>query len=129
MKDLLHKHKEKLKGFENEEIIGMAGSITTLAAMMLELSKYSDKNVHDKIFEFEFYQDFVRKLERMDAQKIRSTYPVVGERFSTIVGGARVAVEIFKVLKVKKIFISTFGLRHGLLTVNNIDQKYLAIGN
>lgn len=129
IKQLLGNYKEKLKTFETEEAIGMAGSITTLAAMMLELSKYSDKKVHDKIFEFEYYQDFVRKLEVMDQQKIQSTYPVVGERLSTIVGGAKVAVEIFKVLKVKKIFISTFGLRHGLLTVNKIDNKYLVNGN
>ena len=31
--------------------------------------------------------------------------------------------------KVKKIFVSTFGLRHGLLTIDKIDPKYLVVGN
>lgn len=129
IKDLIDNNKEKLKKFETEEIVGMAGTITTLAAMMLELPKYSDKKVHDKIFELGFFQDFVRKLEKMDRSRIQKEYPVVGERISTIFGGAKVALEIFKTLKVKKIFVSTFGLRHGLLTIEKIDPKYLAVGN
>jgi exopolyphosphatase / guanosine-5'-triphosphate,3'-diphosphate pyrophosphatase len=128
-KDLIQNHQGVLREFETEEIIGMAGSITALAAMMLELPKYSDKKVHDKIFEIEFFQDFVRKLEKMDKPKIKKEYPVVGERLSTIFGGAKVALEIFRTLKVKKIFVSTFGLRHGLLTVDKIDRKYLAMGS
>ncbi len=128
-KDLDDKFLEKLKKFETEEIIGMAGTITTLAAMMLELPVYNDKKVHDKIFEFEFFKDFVRRLDKMDIMKIQKEFPVVGERFSTIYGGAKVALEILKRLKVKKLFISTFGLRHGLLTVDTINDKYLAKGN
>ena len=128
-KDLIQNHQGVLREFETEEIIGMAGTITALAAMMLELPKYSDKKVHDKIFEIEFFRDFVRKLEKMDKIKIQKEYPVVGERLSTIFGGAKVALEIFKTLKVKKIFVSTFGLRHGLLTVDKIDRKYLAVRN
>jgi exopolyphosphatase / guanosine-5'-triphosphate,3'-diphosphate pyrophosphatase len=128
-KDLIQNHQGVLREFETEEIIGMAGSITALAAMMLELPKYSDKKVHDKIFEIEFFQDFVGKLEKMDKPKIKKEYPVVGERLSTIFGGAKVALEIFRTLKVKKIFVSTFGLRHGLLTVDKIDRKYLAMGS
>ncbi len=128
-KELMSGHGEKIKEFQSEEIIGMAGTITTLAAMMLELQKYSDKKVHDKIFEFEFFQDFVRKLEKLEEKKIQKEFPVVGERYSTIFGGAKVALMLFKKLEVKKIFISTFGLRHGLLTVDKISEKYLVVGN
>ena len=129
IKDLMGNYKAKLKEFETEEIIGVAGTMTTLTAMILELSKYSEKKVNESIFGFELYKDFVTKLGKMDSKKIREIYPVVGERFATIYGGAKVALEIFRILKVKKIYISTFGLRHGLLTVNSIDRKFLANGN
>jgi len=114
-----------LNKFTNNEVIGVAGTITSLAAMMLELSHYSDKEVMGKIFEIQFLESFVRKLEAMTAEEIEAAYPVVGKRLSTIVGGSKVTLEICKKLKVEKLFISTFGLRFGTIIEDEVDAKFL----
>jgi len=117
--------KVDILGFENEEIIGVAGTVTSLGAMMLGLSTYSDKEVMGKIFEIEFLQDFVRKLEKMPLGEIKRNFPVAGKRATTIVGGSKVILEICKILKIQKIFISTYGLRFGTIIEEEIDPKYL----
>lgn len=111
--------------FRSDEVIGVAGTITSLAAMMLELSQYSDKEVMGKIFEMQFLERFVKKLEAMSVKEIEATFPVVGKRLSTIVGGSKVTLEICKKLKMEKLFISTYGLRFGTIIEDEVDPKFL----
>ena len=106
-------------------MIGVAGTVTSLAAMMLELDSYSDKEVKGKIFEIGFLQDFVRKLENMSPDEILKKYPVAGKRSTTIVGGSKVTLAICEKLGMEKLYISTYGLRFGTIIENEIDQKFL----
>jgi exopolyphosphatase/guanosine-5'-triphosphate,3'-diphosphate pyrophosphatase len=122
------KHLEKLGEFKSREMIGVAGTITTLAAMMLGLKIYSDKKIHGRIFEFEFIEDFVAKLKEKDSGEIKKVFPVVGERLHTITGGALACQELLRILKVERLFISTYGLRHGLLSENQIHGHLLFRG-
>lgn len=121
-------HEKHFAEFRATKVIAIAGSFTTLAAMMLNLSKYDQKLVHNKTFEFEFFDNFVRKLDHMDENSIKGQFPVAADRITTIYLGAKVGQEFFKRLGTHKIQISCYGLRHGLLTVEAIEKKYLAKG-
>jgi exopolyphosphatase/guanosine-5'-triphosphate,3'-diphosphate pyrophosphatase len=114
-----------IHNFISDEVIGVAGTVTSLAAMMLELDEYSDKEVMGKIFGAHFLQEFVKNLEKMTPDEILKKYPVAGKRSSTIVGGSKVILELCQRLKVEKLFISTYGLRFGTIIEDEIEKRFL----
>ncbi|RLA65272.1 MAG: hypothetical protein DRQ88_03025 [Epsilonproteobacteria bacterium] len=126
--ELIFKNFE-IDDFKNNEVIGVAGTITTLAAMMLDISSYADKKVMGKMFEINLFEEFIERLEEMSLAEISKRYPVAGKRVSTIVGGSKVTLAICKKLEMKKLFISTYGLRFGIIIEEEINQKFLQVEN
>ena len=115
-----------LHEYETSKIICVAGTMTSLAAMIKGLSLYKDQLIHGQEFDFIKFNGFINKLKKLNPNDILNKFPVIGKRFETITGGGIVGVEVGKALKVKKFSISTYGLRYGTLFEGEIHGRYIS---
>jgi exopolyphosphatase/guanosine-5'-triphosphate,3'-diphosphate pyrophosphatase len=114
-----------LRKFQTYKIICVAGTMTSLAAMLKGLKLYKDNLVDEHEFDFLTFHSFVSKLKKLKPPEILKNFPVVGKRFETILGGAIVGLDLGQALNVKKISISTRGLRYGTLFEGVIHGRFV----
>ena len=112
--------------YKTEEIICVAGTMTSLGAMLKGLTDYRDKLIDGYEFSFIKFEKLISKLNKMEPLQILKEFPIIGKRFSTITGGGIVGIEIGKRLDVKNVIISTRGLRYGTLMGGEIDEQFIS---
>ena len=124
----LHKifNENKIESYITEEIICVAGTMTSLGAMLKGLKNYRDKLIDGYEFSFNSFEKIISKLNKMEPLQILKEFPVIGKRFETVTGGGIVGVEIGKKLNVKRVIISTRGLRYGTLIGGVIDEQFIS---
>ncbi|HVM12828.1 MAG TPA: Ppx/GppA phosphatase family protein [Egibacteraceae bacterium] len=69
-------------------LIGVAGTVTTVAALHLELASYQPERVHGTRVPADRVRELTEELARMPAQQIASLGPMAPGREDVIVGGA-----------------------------------------
>ncbi|MCZ8239192.1 MAG: Ppx/GppA phosphatase family protein [Leptospiraceae bacterium] len=106
----------EIQKWKPEVIIGSSGSITSIGSMVLALR--SEKR--DRLNGFEFEASELRKIrESLDAAntlKKRSKIPGLEEKRADIItAGSLILDEIFKHFNLKKMMISDYALREGIV--------------
>ena len=95
--------------------IGVAGTVTTLAAMRLHLPQYDPQWVHG----FELHYDDIRQsfdlLKGMTLDEIRSIPQISAGRADVILAGVIILLEFMDTAGLEKITVSDRGLRYGLI--------------
>jgi exopolyphosphatase/guanosine-5'-triphosphate,3'-diphosphate pyrophosphatase len=114
-----------LEGFKTRQLIGVGGTMTSLAAMMLGLREYSDQAVEGKKFKIGKLKKFVEKLEKSSPEEILDRFPVIGKRAGVIIGGGITALKVAQALEAQELMISIYGPRYGLLSVEVLEDKYV----
>jgi exopolyphosphatase/guanosine-5'-triphosphate,3'-diphosphate pyrophosphatase len=112
-----------IESFKTHWVVCVAGNMTTLACMILELEGFSEK-IHGKKFKIETIQEFCEKIRGLGPDEILKLYPYIEKRALTIVGGTQVILSLIEVMGIKEIEISIFGLRHGTLYEGKIDERF-----
>lgn len=95
--------------------IGVAGSVTTLAATALGLSAYNGARVHGSRLTDAMLSDFQRSLIGADAARRRSLFAVSPDRADFLLAGATILRAALEVLELDSLLVSDRGLRYGLL--------------
>ena len=113
-----------LEGYQTEHLLCVAGSMTSLGAMIKGLKEFDPAGVNGVKIEFEDFLKFSKKIKEVPAEIILENYPFLGKRVHSILGGARLGEVLGKTLKVKTFEISTLGLRYGTLLSGGIDEQY-----
>ena len=116
---------DDLKQYSSQNLVCVAGSMTSLGAMFKGLSEYDDENVNGAQIQFDEFNHFVSDISILDQKEISKRYPFLGKRAKTIVGGAIVAQIIAEFLGVTTLEVSTSGLRYGTILSGVIDGKYI----
>lgn len=97
------------------QVVGMGGTVTTMAAVKLGLSVYDPEKVHGTLLSRHDVQEQVRLYATTPlAQRVH----IVGlhpKRADIILAGACVVLQILGALGVDSLLVSDRGLRHGLL--------------
>ena len=119
-------NEKKIENYKTEEIICVAGTMTSLGAMLKGIKTYRDKLIDGYEFDFIKFEKFISKLNKMQPFQILKEFPIIGKRFETITGGGIVGMEVGQRLGVKKVIISTRGLRYGTLIGGEIDEKFIS---
>lgn len=122
MKEVFH---YGLDQFQTESMICVAGTMTSLAAMMKGLSIYNQNIVDGSEISFRQLVGFYQKIDGLTEDEILDCYPVIGKRVKTIKAGLRVAIMICRQLQVNNIVISTRGLRYGVLLEDGVADRLL----
>jgi len=108
-----------------EEAIFVAGTMTSLGAMIKGMLKFDAAELVDQKIDFKHFDSFISKIKSLSPEELNSHYPFLGKRAKTIVAGALVATFIGQKLKLSTILVSPFGLRYGTCLVPKIEDRYV----
>ena len=115
-----------LGSYKTQNLLCVAGTMTSIGAMILGLSNFQESSVNDSEVQFSKFCEYLEKIKVLDEDTLKVQYPFLGKRSKTIVSGARVARAIGLELEVESFKISTLGLRYGVLLEDKIQEKFMA---
>lgn len=102
-------------------LIGVAGTITTIAAMKQELRTYDPDRINGYVLPIDALRSFNRRLASTDLSARRAWPGLQPERADVILAGALILEESLTFLNSPAITVSDHGLRYGLI-LRQIDQ-------
>jgi exopolyphosphatase/guanosine-5'-triphosphate,3'-diphosphate pyrophosphatase len=97
-----------------EEIIGIAGTMTTLAAVALAMEPYDGARVHGHVLERSELERVVAELAALDVEARRAVRGMEPKRADVIVAGGVIALALLDRLGASRVRISDRGVRWGL---------------
>jgi exopolyphosphatase/guanosine-5'-triphosphate,3'-diphosphate pyrophosphatase len=106
---------KKIKQHKSEFIIGVGGTITTLAAIDLKLKVYNSERIHRHILSFKRIEDIYKDLCRLDLKERKKVVGLHSKRADIIIGGTAIAIEILKMLDIKEILVSERDILDGII--------------
>ncbi len=109
-----------LKAYEAEQLVCVAGSMTSVGAMIKGLNSFEADLVNGLHLSLADFNTFVNNLQKYSGTELEKKYPFLGKRARTIYAGALIARDLAVELKVKSLSISTAGLRHGTIIAGGI---------
>jgi exopolyphosphatase/guanosine-5'-triphosphate,3'-diphosphate pyrophosphatase len=113
-----------LSYYNTKTLLGVAGSMTSLATMYMGKNTYSDQAIDGMNMNFNSFKEFTLDLQNTTIENLLLLFPYLGKRAPMLAAGATVAKMIGEKLNIEKIQISTRGLRYGVLVTGSIDQKF-----
>jgi exopolyphosphatase/guanosine-5'-triphosphate,3'-diphosphate pyrophosphatase len=91
---------------DTSSAIGVAGTITSLAALAIGLEKYDRDSVHGFELSAESLEEQLRRLASVPLEERRRMRPLDPDRAPVIVGGAVIACEVLTFFRLRKLEIS-----------------------
>jgi exopolyphosphatase/guanosine-5'-triphosphate,3'-diphosphate pyrophosphatase len=102
--------------------IAIAGTATTLACMNLGIKKFEDDKIENSTMTIEEIKNLIANLSEFTSLEILEQYgPVMKGREDIILAGAIILSEILELLSVKKLLVSSRGIRYGAI-VKYLDK-------
>jgi exopolyphosphatase/guanosine-5'-triphosphate,3'-diphosphate pyrophosphatase len=117
MRELRHSVDEELASLPSttaREVVGIAGTMTTLAAVSLSMAEYDGARVHGHVMLRREIDRVVRELAAMPLAKRRSVCGMEPKRADVIVAGGVIALALVEKLAAERVRISDRGVRWGL---------------
>jgi exopolyphosphatase/guanosine-5'-triphosphate,3'-diphosphate pyrophosphatase len=94
--------------------IGVAGTVTTLAGVYLELEHYDRERVHGAVIPLPAIAELLHRLARMTVQEIRALPSMHPGRADVITGGALIEARVAARLSVKDLIVSESDILDGI---------------
>jgi len=99
-----------------EQLIGVAGTVTSMAGINLQLDDYDTAKINGHVLSFEFIESMIDRFKHLTSAEIERSYPVfLKGREEVIAGGLIILAEFMKFCNCREITVSTGGIRHGSL--------------
>ena len=102
------------RGRSGARPVGIAGTVTTLAAVALELARYDAARVHGLVLSVARVEAVVRELARKPLEERKTTIGLEPKRADVIVAGGLVALALLEHLGAEELVVSDRGVRWGL---------------
>ena len=99
--------------FESYSLVGVAGTVTTLAALNMDLPKFDLEKVSHSVLRLTDVERLFCTLIEMQEKEIESLGEYMKGRSDIIVSGTFILLHFMKHFKFEKITVSTKGLRYG----------------
>lgn len=96
-------------------LVGVAGTVTTLAALALNLEHYAPEKVHGAVLDAVAVERLVERLSALPLEARRRLPGLEPQRADVIVAGAVLCAEALRQLGVAELVVSDRGVRWGLL--------------
>lgn len=97
-------------------LVGMGGTVTTIGSVMKGMKTYDSKSIHGlEVPRAEVDRQLNLYAERgpEERRRIKGLHP---KRSDVILGGVCIVKSIMEIYRIKRLIISDWGLRHGLLS-------------
>ena len=102
--------------------IGVAGTVTTLAAMHLQLAQYDPKQVHGYELHYNDVLQSFNLLKGKTFDEIKSIPQISAGRADIILAGVMILLEFMEAAGLEKITVSDRGLRYGIV-LREIERR------
>ena len=110
--------------------LAVAGTPTTLSAIINNVKNYSNELVNNTILKSEQVAGVCTQLQQMTPKEIRTSYgKIVEGREDLLVGGCLILEEFMKYFKINEVIVNTRGLRYGAIYDYLIKNNLYAINN
>lgn len=113
-----------IEHYKTDHLLCVAGSMTSLGAMIKGLKEFDPAGVNGVKISFEDFLLFSEKIKKTPVETIAGKFPFLGKRVHSIIGGAMLGEVLGSSLGVKTFEISTLGLRYGTLLSGGIDEQF-----
>jgi exopolyphosphatase / guanosine-5'-triphosphate,3'-diphosphate pyrophosphatase len=105
------------------EVVGTAGTVTTLAAMVLQMTEYRPYRVNGLQLEARWIDDTITRLEALPLAQRRKIPGLEKDREDIILGGALIVREILRGLQKEFLAVTDAGLLEGLL-LSSVESAF-----
>ena len=105
----------KINRYEPVYVIGVAGTITTLAAIDLKLVAYNSEKIHRHILSLKKIENIYKNLCRLDLKGRKKVVGLHPGRADVIIGGTAIVLEVLKLLDVNDIMVSERDILDGII--------------
>ena len=99
----------------NSQLVGIGGTITTLAALDLKLKRYDSKKVHGYILSADKVKDFLLQLSNLTLSRRKKLLRLDPARADIIVAGVAILLSLMETFHFSRIRVSDKGVRWGLI--------------
>ena len=96
-------------------LIGVAGTLTTLASIDLALPSFDRERVHKHMLTLEAVDSIFNVLRTKGLEELKQVPQILPERADIILAGILILLEVMKQLDADSITVSDRGLRYGIL--------------
>lgn len=98
-----------------DTIIGIGGTITTIAALHYDIYPYNGKLIHGKILSYDVIKRWFWELAKKSTEQRRLYKHIEDKRAKAIVSGIAIFYKTLELFDKDHLIVSDFGLKHGLL--------------
>ena len=107
------------ENFTNRELIGVAGTFTSIASIFLNQQKYNEEEIHFQKIDFDWIESFYNKIKTMTVTQIIANFESLDpKRGITLTGGALLIFSIMKKFKINELKVSKSDILEGLILKN-----------
>ncbi len=96
-------------------LIGVAGTLTTLASIDLALPSFDREKVHKHVLTFVAVDSIFNKLSVKSLEELKQVPQILPERADIILAGILILLEVMKQMGTENVTVSDRGLRYGIL--------------
>ncbi len=104
-----------LKSLDAGQLMGIAGTITTMAAMHLQMNTYDSAKVDNSLLTISQAEKIVSDLKKETLSQRRKFLGLKPERADVILAGALILLEVMQHFKFNATIVSDRGVRFGLI--------------
>ncbi|MGK0367606.1 MAG: exopolyphosphatase/guanosine-5'-triphosphate,3'-diphosphate pyrophosphatase [Thermoproteota archaeon] len=122
---LLEEYSDQINKFKSDLLLCVAGTMTSVASMELGNTEFIESEVHNHEFSTARLADFVEKYKYYAADDFLDDFPFLRKRAKAISGGIKVAKLLTRVLGVKKVIVSTYGLMFGVALEGGLKDEFI----
>ena len=105
----------KINLYKLEFIIGVGGTITTLAAVDLKLAAYNSEKIHRHSLSLKKIGNIYKNLCRLDLKGRKKVVGLHPGRADVIIGGTAIVLGVLKLLDIKDILVSERDILDGII--------------
>ncbi len=98
-----------------DTVVGIGGTITTIAALHYHVYPYNGNIIHGKILSFEALKNWFWTLAKIPTEERKKYKEIEDKRAKAIVSGIGIFYKVLELFEKDYLVISDFGLKHALL--------------
>lgn len=117
--------RNEIDKYQGRELFCVAGTITSLGNMHLQLRDFHENEVHGLKLKAEDIDSLFKKFADSTPEQFLELYPFLQKRSESIRGGLHLTYHIIHRLLVKEITISAYGLRYGTILEGKIRKEFI----
>jgi exopolyphosphatase/guanosine-5'-triphosphate,3'-diphosphate pyrophosphatase len=117
--------RNEIDRFQTKELYCVAGTVTSLGNMHLQRKEFVENDVHGLVLKSDDVDALFKKFSDSTPEQFLEQFPFLQKRSKSIRGGLHLTYHLTHRLFVKKLTISTYGLRFGTLLEGWISEEHL----